>query len=123
MCSYFEIKEPQFFVNYFQFSQKANIIKVARNVQNVVYLDQKDQIRQVDKRIYNPNFQVLFLLPGKGHAEFNSSQFQTACIHEEASGQNFHFLEAPTRLIEVIPNKLLLDGTRVQANFLTKIGY
>ena len=56
MCSYFEIKEPQFFVNYFQFSQKANIIKVVRNVQNVVYLDQKDQIRQVDKRIYNPNF-------------------------------------------------------------------
>ena len=74
MCSYFEIKEPQFFVNYFQFSHKANIIKVARNVQNVVYLDQKDQIRQVDKRIYNPNFQVLFLLPGKGHTEFNSQQ-------------------------------------------------
>ena len=50
------------------------------------------------------------------------SQLPTACPHEEASGRHFHSSYAPTSRVEEIPNKLPLDGTRVQAKFLTKIG-
>ena len=47
-----------------------------------------------------------------GSAPSGSTAY-TACTHEEAPGRHFHFPEAPTPLLEVISNKLLLDGAKV----------
>ena len=50
------------------------------------------------------------------------AQVPQAYTHDEAPGRHFHFSVAPTSLLEVIPKKLPLDGVRVHANLLTKIG-
>ena len=97
-----------------RYSQLRHSVKLlhVRSTFKIVTLDKTDNF--VDILDYILNYSTL---------GDSMSQLPTACPQEEAYGRHFHSSYAPRSIEEVIPNKLPLDGARLHAKFLTKIGW